>query len=134
MGLFLIVRAFGSWDRCWQRWAPYMVRGWFSIRVNTARIPSPSFSKHYTGSYSDWHPPSMAWLWGQCIALSGTITSMMTLHSVVLAVGGVTWAFAIWKAGARKSCILIPVLIASRVVVCYAVVVWKDVGFAFCMF
>lgn len=86
-----------------------------------------------SGSYGDWHPPIMAWVWGRGIDAFGSLASLMTLHCLALATGGAVWAGVVWRCGARWSCGLIPLLIVSPVVACYAGVVWKDVGFAFFM-
>lgn len=83
------------------------------------------------GSYNDWHPPAMAWFWSVLILITGQIESLMIFHLLILAGGAFYWARILEHIGCGVFAFIIPVILASPVIVNFSGVIWKDVGFAY---
>jgi hypothetical protein len=84
-----------------------------------------------TGSYHDWQPPAMAWFWSVLIRVTGQVESLMIFHLLILAAGAFCWARILERLGYGIFAFIIPVIVASPVIVNFSGVVWKDVGFAY---
>ena len=84
-----------------------------------------------TGSYHDWQPPAMAWFWSVLIRVTGRVESLMIFHLLILAAGAICWARILERLGYGIFAFIIPVIVASPVIVNFSGVVWKDVGFAY---
>ncbi|WP_175136871.1 hypothetical protein [Achromobacter animicus] len=87
-----------------------------------------------SGNYGDWHPPLMAWVWAQLLKATGSIESLLILHLLVLSVAAVFWARILEISGLYVWTPLIALFLATPVVINFAGVLWKDVGFSFSLF
>ena len=87
-----------------------------------------------TGSYQDWQPPAMAWFWSVLIRVTGRVESLMIFHLLILAAGAICWARILERLGYGIFAFIVPVIVASPVIVNFSGVVWKDVGFAYTLF
>lgn len=84
-----------------------------------------------TGSYKDWYPPLMAWLWSVLIRATGHIESLLIFHLLLLFAGAIYWAKIFGHLRVWFVALFIPAFIVSPIVLNFSGVIWKDVGFAF---
>ncbi|MFI8168026.1 hypothetical protein ACIGAN_16900 [Streptomyces sp. NPDC085931] len=83
---------------------------------------------------TDWHPPVLSLVWRALIAVTGSITSMLVLQSLVLwgALGVLAWAVG-ELTGRRAGSLAVLGLGLTPFVLTFAGVVWKDVHAAFAL-
>ncbi|MFI3220444.1 MAG: hypothetical protein QX189_15190 [Methylococcales bacterium] len=86
-----------------------------------------------TNRYYDWHPPLMAWFWSILISMTGLIGSLMIFHLLLLAAGAIYWARILERLGYGIFAFIIPIVLASPVIVNFSGVIWKDVGLAYAL-
>lgn len=87
-----------------------------------------------TNKYGDWHPPIMAWVWSLLIGVTGKTESLLMFHMMLLTAGAIFWRKIFECLRVEPWALLIPVLLASPIVINFSGVMWKDVGFAFSLF
>ncbi|CAB3889258.1 hypothetical protein [Achromobacter deleyi] len=86
-----------------------------------------------TGTYHDWHPPIMSWLWSLLITTTSRIESLFFLHLLLLLAGALVWARVFQRLNIGYLAFAIPIFVAGPTVMNFSGVVWKDVGFAFAL-
>ncbi|MEG8281186.1 hypothetical protein Q5694_33695 [Streptomyces sp. AHA2] len=77
---------------------------------------------------TDWHPPVLSLVWRALIAVTGTLTAMLVVQSLVL--WGALWVLArcVWDLTGRRGASLAVLAIGlAPYVLTFAGVVWKDV-------
>lgn len=84
------------------------------------------------GTYSDQHPPLMAWIWGWTDRIVKGPGGMLVLHHSMLWIGLFTIAEAARRCGTRHSWAVITVGFLPTTL-SIAGVIWKDVGMAFAL-
>ncbi|MFD8235048.1 hypothetical protein ACFV20_24605 [Streptomyces sp. NPDC059696] len=83
---------------------------------------------------TDWHPPVLALVWRALIAVTGSITSMLVLQSLVLWAALWVLARCVWRLTASRGGSLAVLGIGLLpYVLTFAGVVWKDVHAAFAL-
>ncbi|KOV95515.1 hypothetical protein ADK65_29610 [Streptomyces sp. NRRL B-1140] len=83
---------------------------------------------------TDWHPPVLSLVWRALIAVTGSITAMLVLQSVVL--WGALWGLArcVWEpTRSRGGSVAVLGVGLAPFVLTFAGVVWKDVHAAFAL-
>jgi hypothetical protein len=83
-----------------------------------------------SGSYTDHHPPVLAWLWRALLAGTGWLPALWLLHLGLVGAGLAAWGVAAWAAGARAGLLGLPAVLATPVALSCLGAMWKDVGFA----
>ncbi|MFF8397474.1 hypothetical protein [Streptomyces sp. NPDC016172] len=83
---------------------------------------------------TDWHPPVLSLVWRALIAVTGSITSMLVVQSLVF--WGALWvlAWCVWAlTGSRGGSLAVLGLGPAPFVLTFVGVVWKDVHAAFAL-
>lgn len=84
-----------------------------------------------SGSFWDWHPPLMAWVWALLIKATGSVESLLILHVLILTIGAIFWAKILEVLGLQYWTPFVAIVLVTPVVINFSGVLWKDVGFAF---
>jgi hypothetical protein len=107
---------------------------WIAFASSFPGIYTPDslkqLSQVLTGSYTDWHPPLMAWWWRMLYRATGAAWSLLAFHHLALAAG--LSVLGVLLARNRCAWLMLPLALVplSPVVVNFSGAMWKDVGCA----
>jgi hypothetical protein len=87
----------------------------------------------FSGRYLDWHPPAMAAWWSILYRATGTPSSLLVFHHLLLAGALVALAGFLVREGVRWTALLLGLVPLFPAVVNFSGVMWKDVGCAFAL-
>ncbi|WP_404367504.1 hypothetical protein AB5I39_12930 [Sphingomonas sp. MMS24-J45] len=88
------------------------------------------YGQAVSGSYDDWHPPAMNWLWRQLRAVAAGPGPMLTLQVILYWGGTALWALAGYRRGGWKSAAVIVAAMLSPIAVVLVATILKDSLFA----
>jgi hypothetical protein len=87
----------------------------------------------FSGRYLDWHPPAMAAWWSILYRATGTPSSLLVFHHLLLAGALVALAGFLVREGVRWTALLLGLVPLFPAVVNFSGVMWKDIGCAFAL-
>jgi hypothetical protein len=83
------------------------------------------------GSFGDWHPPIMSWIWGILINLTNSVECFFWLHTLVVFFSIFLWSYIFLKLTQTPTWVVFLIAFLSPVYLLYSGVVIKDTGTAF---
>ena len=83
------------------------------------------------GSFGDWHPPLMSWIWGTLIKVTNSPESFFWFHTLVVLATLLIWSYILFKLIQIPAWIVFCFALVSPVFLLYSGLVIKDTGTAF---
>ena len=115
-------------------WVPLLALalafGTFALRYPGALSPDATaqYQQAITGSYNDWHPPVMAYLWSKLLILSHGPAAMLAVHVFLYWGGLCAIADGLRRVGRPISALVVLLSGISPLILYYVGIIYKDVG------